>query len=275
MCPICSLIYSCIPLGFFYSANQGLFVNQNQSVLQLEACYSAFSLRATTSDEKDPFYTMVRRLILEMETEQAKKQLRNIQVLRRKNDQYYSHFFSEDMIRRLKNCKDLLEIIVKIYYLKNTEYISVFDEVLRRLLRNENLYVFAADRLRDCISEGRNPGIIIVLLKIQIIYFEKGEINMALDILEKGQKDGYFLKKSMMMGDKNENKIKSLSFKLVNALKSKNEHVFSDILYRQYLAEGKPIPSTMIEIFDDERTFLNYGKAFISGLNSYEKEENI
>ena len=273
LCPICSLIYSCIPLGFFYSVNQGIFVNQNQSVERLANYYSSFSLRAIANDVQDPFYTIVKKLILEMEAEQAVNQIKNIQVLRRKNDQYYSHFFSKDMLRRLKNCKDLLERIVKIYYLRNTDYISVFDEVLQRLLRNENLYSFMGGRLRDCIVEGRNPGFIIALLKIQIIYFEKGDVNMALDITSRGQRDGFFLKKSMAGDDKNENKIRGLSFKLMNALKSKNEYAFSDILFRQYFAEGKPIPKDIIEILGNEKNFLNYGTAFVSGLNSYEKNE--
>ena len=272
LCPLCALLYSCIPLGFYYQGNQGVFINQNQSVAQLESSYTTVSLARSSETADDSFYAIIRNFIIDIEETQSEKSLKNIQVIRRKDGKYYHHVFSKNMLERFARCKDLLSRISRQYYLSGTTYVSVFDQTIQRLLRNERLYTFIGDSMRACISNGRGTNFVFDLLKIQIVFKGKGDVKMYSEMAERARRNGYGLKKIMSEGEKNENKIKGLAFRLLNSLKSKNRHDFMDVLTRQYMTEGRAIPTEIICVINDEDAFLDYGYAFIVGLNGYDKE---
>lgn len=88
---------------------------------------------------------------------------------------------------------------------------------------------------------------------------DKAYIHIALS--------GDTLRKAMLSNERNEKKIASLTFQLLNSLKNKNPNKFSDILLRQYMSLNMDVPFFMTEIFSDENGFLSKGYSFIAGLN--------
>lgn len=90
---------------------------------------------------------------------------------------------------------------------------------------------------------------------------------------------GDTLRKAMLSNERNEKKIASLTFQLLNSLKNKNPNKFSDILLRQYMSMNMDVPFFMTEIFTDENVFLSKGYSFIAGLNgciyNRKQEDNI
>ncbi|NJP40410.1 type I-B CRISPR-associated protein Cas8b1/Cst1 [Oscillospiraceae bacterium HV4-5-C5C] len=279
LCPLCAMIYTCLPLGFHYSGNQGIFINDNRSLHALETNYVGLKTEQIQNEKThrdEPFYRLLSRLILNYEDLNSKKSLMNIQVIRRKNNRYYTHDFSRDMLKGLASCQANLKTLIPIFYMRNGEYIRVFDETMDRLMRNERLFNYISDAALSCLQSGSSLSFIWLLIMIQIEFFNKNngleEDSKMMELAKQGRKQGYYLKKEMSSGERNENKIKGLSFKLINALKSKNAYTFSDTLLRQYMALGKPVPQDALNAFGDEDKFLTYGYGFIAGLNGYEKD---
>lgn len=76
-----------------------------------------------------------------------------------------------------------------------------------------------------------------------------------------------------------ENKIQSISYKLLNALRIGNTREFMDVLIRTYMAYGEEIPSSFVKTLSDKETFYALGYSFLNGLlgeeNQAKKQEEV
>lgn len=72
---------------------------------------------------------------------------------------------------------------------------------------------------------------------------------------------------------KAENKIPSISYKLLNALRVGNINSFMDILIRTHMAYNEEIPSTFTKAISDKNLFYPLGYSFLNGFLGKEKEE--
>ena len=76
-----------------------------------------------------------------------------------------------------------------------------------------------------------------------------------------------------------ENKIQSVSYKLLNALRIGDTREFMDVLIRTYMAYGEEIPSSFIKTLSDKETFYALGYSFLNGLlgeeNQSKKQEEV
>ena len=70
---------------------------------------------------------------------------------------------------------------------------------------------------------------------------------------------------------KADNKVPGLSYKLINALKTKNTARFTDTLLHSYMYLGEGVPKTFVEALKDEDKLQTIGYAFLLGLQG----ENI
>ena len=82
------------------------------------------------------------------------------------------------------------------------------------------------------------------------------------------------LKLSQELRKKNaENKIQSISYKLLNALRIGNTNQFMDVLVRTYMAYGQEIPSSFVKAVSDKEAFYSLGYSFLNGLLGKENKE--
>jgi CRISPR-associated protein Cst1 len=72
-----------------------------------------------------------------------------------------------------------------------------------------------------------------------------------------------------------ENKITSIAYKLLNALKVGDVNQFMDTIMRIYLSYEIEIPSTFVKMMGDKEIFFPVGYSFLNGLLEREKEGNI
>ncbi|MCD3331295.1 type I-B CRISPR-associated protein Cas8b1/Cst1, partial [Clostridium botulinum D/C] len=93
---------------------------------------------------------------------------------------------------------------------------------------------------------------------------------------------GYYLREEYVQkGAKN--KLGGISYRLLNALKTKNVARFMDTLFNSYMYLNKQIPARFAEVLNDKVKFQTIGYAFLLGLqggsgknnNENEKKEDI
>ena len=85
---------------------------------------------------------------------------------------------------------------------------------------------------------------------------------------------------SNLLKSKNaENKIQSISYKLLNALRIGDTTQFMDVLIRTYMAYGEEIPSSFVKTLSNKETFYALGYSFLNGLlgeqNKQENQEEV
>ncbi|TAH60530.1 MAG: type I-B CRISPR-associated protein Cas8b1/Cst1 [Gottschalkiaceae bacterium] len=171
----------------------------------------------------------------------------------------------------------MLKVKVKV---SEDYWINVYQEVLKRLYNNENQFNLIGELFKYKV----NPYYLYVILIINTDYMGgKMELNQKDDFKKKVDLSRYFglqLRKAYLAKD-NENKIESLSYRLLNAVKTKNSARFADILINSYMYVEKEIPSIFIDTLKDKDLLQSYGYGFLLGLqgssmkkNNESKEEN-
>jgi len=74
-----------------------------------------------------------------------------------------------------------------------------------------------------------------------------------------------------------ENKIQSIAYKLLNALKIGDANQFMDVMMRVHMAYDLEVPSLLIKVLQDKDNFYLLGYSFLNGLLGKEnklQEEN-
>lgn len=69
-----------------------------------------------------------------------------------------------------------------------------------------------------------------------------------------------------------DNRMKSITYKMTNALKTNNSGSFMDVLINSYAYVGQPIPMHLVEALKDKDSLRTVGYAFVAGINSYNKD---
>jgi len=288
ICDLCKLIYSCMPAGITYAYNKGIFVNENSSIENLIKINNNLKTRVFSYGSNDRDSNTYRALINSIEKEYNEKfsyELADIQIVRYEQlssdqDRYKFNILSKNLIETIVKSKKYLTYLTKTYYSENGNTVNIYEETVDRLFSNQNMYTL----IHKCILyKNSNPNQnyyneshIFNLLKINIEYLkgvgylEKHE----LDIVDKGGKQGYYLK--LAYKEKGSvDKVNGICYRLLNSLKTSNQNSFMDTLINCYLYVKKPVPQIFMESLKDEDVFKNVGYAFVAGLTGEIKDKNI
>ena len=271
MCPVCRLLYTCIPAGFTYVYNQGLFVNDNHSVRALLNANTGIrldvlSLNKTEVKAIDTYAALIRTLQDSM-NRQHHRELQDIQVVRYENERYYFNLLPKHILKTIDQSKDRLPELFNAGLVLNGDYQSLYREIITRLMNNTNLFSLIYQVLRTKGTGGQvyaNTYHIMKMIEInqnflkELIQMEK----LEKDELEKIRRDGYFLKKDYA----NKNKADSIGLRLLNALKANNKDAFMDILLNSYMYLNKLVPKYFTDIFLDDERFKTIGYSFVAGI---------
>ncbi|BDU50911.1 type I-B CRISPR-associated protein Cas8b1/Cst1 [Haliovirga abyssi] len=273
ICPVCKLIYSCVPAGFTYVYDKGIYVNANRSIA--EAIKINNRVRMTIlNDEEMNSNTTYRAMITAMSesiNNSSKYELSDIQVVRYENEKYRFNILSKKILNLINNSKHELDILIKAGYKEIDKYFRVYEEVMRNILNNENMFLLIHKMLilkltksNNALFNGRH---LLAVININFEYLKGvGEMKkIEKDALKSYNGAGYYLKQAYK--DKNsENKLNGISYRLLNALKTNNNGMFMDTILNCYLYTGKKVPKFFIDCLQDIETFKTIGYAFVSGL---------
>lgn len=279
ICPICNLIYSCIPAGFTYINGQGFFINSNKSFNSLIQANNFINLNKTVTIEEleeQSYYQIIDALDHFSSISNIEKEIQNIQVIKydSNNDKipYTFNILSKNMILLIADHKEHLKKLLKIVIKTNTgEWLNVYQEVLRRLYDGKNLF----DLIHKLIVNKASTFYINIVIKINnSLIGGKGKM-LDKEVLNKRVNSmrsfGEKVRKIYVDQKCEPKKIDTVVYKLLNAIKTKNAARFSDVIINTYMYVGKEIPIIFTDVLKDEDILSAYGYSFIIGLKGLNK----
>ena len=287
LCPVCAFVYSLVPLGFTLVGKTFVFVNMNQNVTQLlMANPSSGKLVYTDQQEENEKYSSWIARTIDLLLQEKSKELGNIQVVTRgigENDQYTFDIIPRDILI-LFNDEDIrkeLDKLSKTPYVKvGKDFWNIHEEVILNILRYHNQYKMINQLLKMAIESEAT------LFKARVIY----DIQLKINLLRKNKKSGGELMNRYMVrekgyelrnvllkakGSNDDACIRGTIYQLLNALSVGNVEHFMEVIMRIYCSTKLQVPSTFIEFLKGRDTFVEYGYAFLLGLQGshYEKKE--
>lgn len=291
LCPVCNLIYSCIPLGFVTIGKEGLFINDNSDFDTLVSCNSTEGLQVSSIYEAENkiYGRLLARLTQQADTILAKREIQNIQVIRRKyygddKIRYELNTLSFERLNVLKDRQKDFNFLTGFSLNIDQEYVNIYDQVISNFFAGRNQFSLLYKILTLAFTDPSVNKIPYAasILRIQAATRKGGnKLGVSLMNLRKMQKDGYKLrmmlssqtletleKEQSMRTHENDidNKLRGYAYHLLNALKTRNKENFMDIILRMYTGLGQPVPDLFIEMLKDEQAFLELGYAYLIGL---------
>ncbi|EDK4069604.1 type I-B CRISPR-associated protein Cas8b1/Cst1, partial [Listeria monocytogenes] len=119
-CPICRLIYSCVPAGFTYVYGEGMFVNDSYGVEELHRVNERLRKSILHFNKEGISSTNTYRALVEsitMENENSRRyELADIQLVRYENEHYRFNVLSKKMLHLVNDSKEILKSLIRCGY---------------------------------------------------------------------------------------------------------------------------------------------------------------
>jgi len=81
--------------------------------------------------------------------------------------------------------------------------------------------------------------------------------------------------KEKFLSSKAENKITSLAYRLISALRIGDINTFMNLIIRTYMSYNMEVPALFVSCINDKDNFCALGYSFVNGLLGSEKDERI
>lgn len=276
-CPICRLVYSCVPAGFTYVYGEGMFVNDSYGVNELHRVNermrkSILRFNKDGINSTNTYQALVESITSEHENNR-RYELADIQLIRYENEHYHFNLLSKKMLHIMNDSKEILKSLIRCGYNEGNLNINLYKEVIQHLMNNENLFTLIHKLIfyKQSSVNGLyyNMWNVSGVLEINTKFLKEIEVmtNIEERDLTNAQKSGGDFKQVYV--DKNsENKVSSITYKLLNALKLNDKNGFMDILLNSYSYLGKPVPTVFMSSFSSKETFKSIGYAFMIGVSA-------
>lgn len=300
VCPVCALVYSCMPFGFTNVGGQGMFINDCSSFKRLINTNTQFANPDNFINEveqeraarsRGAFYHYRQRAYEALcNKTDAEKQLSAVQIIQRRKTGDSAGYVVEQLsagnVKVLANChesfKRLTNCSVK---LSDGNYLNLFSEAADNLMSGRSQHALMNKLIRVYLENSSAMLGISDLLRIECYR----EDNM--DFSDKvSRKAFYYSDKAAAMHDrlsaaedgtaverekKVSNKLRGYIYKLLNQLNARDYRGFADSVARMHLSVGEDFPTDMLlEMLKDEDKFQTYGIAYIYGLSAGNRRGN-
>ena len=294
--PLITLIYSCVPAGFVYGADKGMFVNANHNIEQLCKINNGIAYNILEDESEEKNINLYKNLLKEIskETDDTKYELSDIQVIRFEDGHYKFTLLSRNILKLLSKNKEKLDDLIDKWYLSDRRYFYLYDTAITELLNNENLFSFINKLCYYKISKVESYyklKNLEDLLKINLDYIRRLNKMDREKLDEKGknkriseeltEKDIFFIRRDAMIFREdyirksgNDKKIGSLLYRLQNALRINNVDMFMDALISAHAYAGRSINSLFAKALLNDENFQTLGHGFLLGLLGKDKNEN-
>ena len=284
MCPLCRLIYSCIPAGFNYVYGNGIFINSNQSLTELlrvnRLVYEKIYNHNTKNEGNSSLtYRALAEALKDEKEENLKYELADIQMVRYENEKYYFNILSKNIIKIIKNSKNDLDFLTKAWYKEvNADIFSIYEEVMKRLLNNQNLFTliykllfYKISREEDCFFTSKH---IINILNINYRILEGvGLMENKENITKEANAAGYYLRIAYI-NKKAEHKISGLCYRILNGIKTNNRKMVMDTILNAYMYIESPFPNIIPRLLNSDENLEQIGYGFVTGFFYAKQNEN-
>lgn len=273
ICPVCSLVYFCVPAGFTTIFGQGIYINDNtlmKSAININSKIKSEILREHEIKQSLTYRALVSS-VKEQFTDNVKYELADIQVVRYKEGRYLFNILSRKVLKVIYDSEENLNDLINCGYIEGDIYFNIYDSIIESLLNNQNLFLLIHKLLVYKISTPDavrfNTNHVKKILNINFRFMRGLGYMENLDnkIVKRANRDGYFLRKEYK-DRKAESKLSGISYRLLNALKVNSKDMFMDTVLNCYLYVQKTVPQVLLDGLTDDAAFKTIGYAFISGL---------
>lgn len=287
ICPICALVYSCVPLGFSIFGSEAIFINNNESIHELIAVKNIFEQggeKYTTLNQ--PYYEVLYTFIDDA-TQQQTREIQNIQIIRRipygsDSWKYAFNTLSKPLLEILHACRYNFKHLLKWSFKDKDTYINVYQEVADNFLSGKNQYALVHTILQKVFTENLKAPYVKDILAIQRrrmrrFYSEEGG-SAAMYISQKEFETAYNEGKKIReqyagtiteVKDRNtkvNESFRSFVYPLLLSLKTKDKAKFNDTMFRFYVGRSESIPKILIDMQQSDEKFQMLGYTFVAGL---------
>lgn len=290
ICPMCKLIYSCLPAGMIYIYDRGIYVNANirmRDALNINLRIKKDIVSSQEGGVRSVYHALVGALH-EKENNTAKYELADVQVVRYENESYRFNILSQKMLKIIVASEQELNSLIKTAFSENGVNVQIYDEVIARIFNSQNLFTLIHRMLRYKISDSSkcyfNGTHVTHLLMInQRIYISLGGIKMDktgeqvqenIDLVKNAKAAGYYLR-GEYTNKGSANKLPGICYRLLNALKTSNTDMFMDVTLNCYLYVRSQVPKVITDVLGKEKSFSTMGYAFVAGMiDAQDSHEN-
>lgn len=273
VCPICKLVYSCVPAGVTYLYNKGIYINDNSSMKNAikvnEKIYREIYIEHT--EDKKITYKALVESISEEYNDKIKYELADIQLIRYEDEKYKFNILSKKSLQVIKASRGDLDKLINCGFKEINTYFNVYELVIDRLLNSQNMFTLVQKLLYYKLSQPKesyyHKSHIIKILKINMRFLKEVGYMKGIykDIVKEGNNAGEKLReKYRNKGAKD--KLSGVSYRLLNSLKTNNVDSFMDTLLNCYLYVKSSVPEVFLDALKDEEKFKTIGYAFVSGI---------
>ena len=294
--PLITLIYSCVPAGFVYGADKGIFVNANHNIDQLCKINNGIAYNILEDESEEKNINLYKNLLKEIKKEKdnTKYELSDIQIVKFEEGHYKFTLLSRNILKLLSENKEKLDDLLDKWYLIDKRYFNIYDTTITELLNNQNLFSLINKLCYYKISKAKlscKLKNIEDLLKINLDYIRRLKKMDKQEIVEKEEskkiseelteKDVFYIRRDAMIFREeyirksgNDKKIGSLLYRLQNALRINNVDMFMDALISAHAYAGKNISSLFAKALLNDENFQTLGHGFLLGLLGEDKSKN-
>ena len=294
--PLVTLVYSCIPAGFIYGADKGIFVNANHNIDQLCKINNGIAYNILEDESEEKNINLYKNLLKEIKKEKdnTKYELSDIQIVKFEEGHYKFTLLSRNILKLLSENKEKLDDLLDKWYLIDKRYFNIYDTTITELLNNQNLFSLINKLCYYKISKAKlscKLKNIEDLLKINLDYIRRLKKMDKQEIIEKKEnkkmseelteKDVFYIRRDAMIFREeyirksgNDKKIGSLLYRLQNALRINNVDMFMDALISAHAYAGKNISSLFAKALLNDENFQTLGHGFLLGLLGEDKSKN-
>ncbi len=287
ICPICALVYSCIPLGFSIFGSEAIFINNNESIHELIAVKNIFEQGGEKYTTLNQSYYEVLYTFIDDATQQQTREIQNIQIVRRipygsDSWKYAFNTLSKPLLEILHACRYNFKHLLKWSFKDKDTYINVYQEVADNFLSGKNQYALIHTILQKVFTENLKAPYVKDILTIQRrrmrrFYSEEGG-SAAMYISQKEFEAAYNEGKKIReqhagtiteVKDKNtriNESLRSFVYPLLLSLKTKDKAKFNDTMFRFYVGRSVSIPKILIDMQQNDEKFQMLGYTFVAGL---------
>ena len=294
--PLVTLVYSCVPAGFIYGADKGIFVNANHNIDQLCNINNGIAYNILEDESEEKNINLYKNLLKEIKKEKdnTKYELSDIQIVKFEEGHYKFTLLSRNILKLLSENKEKLDDLLDKWYLIDRRYFYLYDVTITELLNNQNLFSLINKLCYYKISKAKlscKLKNIEDLLKINLDYIRRLKKMDKQEIIEKKEnkktseelteKDVFYIRRDAMIFREeyirksgNDKKIGSLLYRLQNALRINNVDMFMDALISAHAYAGKNISSLFAKALLNDENFQTLGHGFLLGLLGEDKSKN-
>lgn len=298
ICPICYLIYSCIPLGFAVVGSDAIFINNNESIQELLADNSIHLKGGEAYNTLNELYYKVLYSFIDEGNQFQTKEIQNIQIIKRTSSgtdssRYVFNTLSKPLLEILERSKENFRHLLNWSFKQEKDtYVNVYQEVADNFFSGRNQYSLVSTILHKVFSENITAPYVKDILTIQrrqmrrfklsheggssTMYVSKAEFEAAYTAGKKIRSE--YLKD--MAAEKEQKKVneslRSFVYPLLLSLKTKDQGKFNDTMFRFYVGRSESIPKILIDMQQNDEKFQMLGYTFVAGIqgDSMEPKKN-